>query len=110
MLSPDEAQGPEDQHQQKFSDCDRPFHDDSCPDMEEFSQLLSKVSTNVLLYTLMTYQQRLIARSFWAACNSGGNPFTGDPDDMEDIRKYYEWILRIDHRNQWKNRKKFAKL
>jgi hypothetical protein len=110
MLSPDKTQGPEDQHQQKFSNCKRPLHDDSCLDMEEFNRFLSKVSTKSLLYTLMTYQQRIVARAFWSACNSGGNPFTGDPDDKEDIREYCEWILRIDHRIQWKNRKKFAKL
>ena len=78
--------------------------------MEEFNQLLAKVSTKVLWSELMTYQQRLSAKALWEACNYGGKPTPGDLRHMEPKRNYAEWVLRMDHRQQWNKFQKTVKL
>ena len=103
MLSPDKAQRSQDQDEQKLSVSDVAAHDEDCPYMDEFNQLLAKVSTKVLWFELMTYQQRLSATALWEACNYGGKPTPGDLRHMEPKRDYAEWILRMEHQKQWKN-------
>jgi len=80
-------------------------HVEECTDMDEFNQLLATVSTEVLWKILMTAQQRMLATALWEACNYGGKPLPGNFRDMEDKRMYYEWVLRTEHRKQWKNSK-----
>jgi hypothetical protein len=110
MLDTDDTQGAEEQNQQKLGNCDRTFHENACTDMEEFNQLLAKVSTKVLWSELMTYQQRLSAKALWEACNYGGKPTPGDLRHMEPKRNYAEWVLRMDHRQQWNKFQKTVKL
>ena len=110
MLDPDDAKRAEDNDQQKLGNCNWPFHVDECTDMDEFSELLSKVSTDVLWKVLMTSQQRLMAKALWEACNYGGRPKPGDLKHMEKKREYAEWVLRIDHRQQWNKSQKTVKL
>ena len=110
MLSTDDAKGAENQDQQKLCNGDWPSHVDTCTDMDEFSQLLSKVSSDVLWKVLMTSQQRLIAKALWEACNYGGRPNPGDFKYMEKKREYAEWVLKIDHRQQWNKSQKTVKL
>jgi len=110
MLDPDDAKGAENQDQQKLCNGDRAFHVGECTDMDEFSELLSKVSTDVLWKVLMTSQQRLIAKALWEACNYGGRPKPGDLKHMEKKRDYAEWVLKIDHRQQWNKPQKTVKL
>jgi hypothetical protein len=110
MLDPDDAKGAENQDQQKLCNGDGSFHVDACTDMNEFSELLSKVSTDVLWKVLMTSQQRLIAKALWEACNYGGRPKPGDLKHMEKKREYAEWVLKIDHRQQWNKPQKTVKL
>lgn len=110
MLSTDDAKGTENQDQQKLCNGDWPSHVDTCTDMDEFSELLSKVSTDVLWKVLMTSQQQLIAKALWEACNYGGKPKPGDFKYMEKKREYAEWVLKIDHRQQWNNFQKTVKL
>jgi len=111
MLDPDDAKGAENQDQQKFCNSKGTrFHVDKCTDMDEFSELLSKVSTDVLWKVLMTSQQRLMAKALWEACNYGGRPKPGDLKHMEKKREYAEWVLKIDHRQQWNKPQKTVKL
>ena len=110
MLDANDAKGAEDDDQQKFRDCNWPCHVDACTDMDEFSELLSKVSTDVLWKVLMTAQQRMLATALWEACNYGGKPKPGDLKHMEKKRVYAEWVLRIDHRQQWNKAQKTVKL
>lgn len=110
MLESNEAEGSQDQDQAQLSPSDRPFHGSFSPFKEEFSELLSKVSTKVLRSELMTHQQRMIARALWQACNYGGRPKPGDLKNMEPERKYCEWVLQIDHEQQWKKAQKSVKL
>jgi hypothetical protein len=110
MLEPNDAKGSQDQDQEQFSPGDCAFHSSFSPFKEEFSELLSKVSTKVLRSELMTYQQRMIARALWQACNYGGRPTPGDLKNMEPERKYCEWVLQIDHEQQWKKAQKSVKL
>ena len=110
MLESNDAEGSQGQDQEQLSPSDRPFHGSFSPFKEEFSELLSKVSTKVLRSELMTHQQRMIARALWQACNYGGRPKPGDLKNMEPERKYCEWVLQIDHEQQWKNAQKSVKL
>ena len=110
MLNSDKTEGSKDQNEQEFCNSDRSFHGEACTDMDEFNQLLSKVSTDVLWKILMTSQQRMMATALWEACNYGGRPKPGDLQYMEKKRDYAEWVLRIDHRQQWNKAQKTAKL
>ena len=80
MLNPNEAQGSEDKDQQKFgpgqiisSSHDWQAHRSCSPYIDEFSELIRKVSTDVLKHTLMTHRQRLFAEALWEAQNYGGS-------------------------------------
>lgn len=110
VLNPDEAQRSQDQDQEQLGVSDVAFHESYSPYREEFSELLAKVSTKVLKNELMTNQQRMLARALWEACNYGGKPKPGDFKNMEPERLYCEWVLKIDHEQQWKNAKKHVKL
>jgi hypothetical protein len=110
MLESNDAKRSQDQDQEQLSPGDCAFHSSFSPFKEEFSELLSKVSTKVLRSELMTYQQRMIARALWQACNYGGRPTPGDLKNMEPERKYCEWVLQIDHEQQWKKAQKSVKL
>ena len=110
MLKANETKGSQNQDQDQLSVSDVAFHESYSPYKEEFSELLSKVSTKVLRSELMTHQQRMLARALWEACNYGGRPTPGDLKNMEPERIYCEWVLKIDHEQQWKKAKKHVKL
>ena len=110
MLHTNNSQGPQDQDQEQLGIRHGLLHKEDGTSMDEFSLLLSKVSTDVLWKTLMTQQQRLMATALWQACNYGGRPKPGDLRHMEKKRDYAEWVLRIDHRQQVEKAKKQGKL
>lgn len=110
MLDSNKAQGSQDQDQKEFCVSDVAAHENYSPYTEEFSELIAKPSTKVLRYELMTYQQRMTAKALWEACNYGGRPTPGDLKNMEPERKYCEWVLKIDHQQQWKKAQKRVKL
>lgn len=127
MSDPDEPQGPKDSNQQQFSVSNGSAHFSCSPYMQEFSELVSKVSINVLKFTLLTYQQRLFAEALWEAANYGGSEskckkrlqelygdhwrsLTRIEDHMEPVRPYYELVLLLDHEKQWASIKKDVKL
>lgn len=101
----------QDQEQEKLGNGDGTLeHEMESTDMEEFSRLLAKVSTDVLWNVLMTHQQRIFATALWQAANYGGRPKPQDLKHMEKKRVYAEWVLRIDHQEQWEKAKKQGKL
>ena len=127
MLNSDHTQGAKDQDQQQLSDCDRSLHDEQYPFITEFSKFLESVPTKALKYTLMTYQQRLMAKALWEAGNYGGSKdkcikhlteiygprwrsVTRLEDHMEEERVYCEYVLILDHMKQWDRHQKLAKL
>jgi len=127
MLNPNEAQGSQSQQQQQLCVSDRPLHCSCSPYIDEFSELLSKVSTDVLKHTLMTHQQRLFAEALWEAQNYGGSEskcvkhlqelygsqwrsIAKVSDRMEPVRTYYEMVLLLDHEKQWADATKNVKL
>lgn len=110
MLDTNSSQRSQDQDQEQLGIRHGLLHKEDCTSMDEFSLLLSKVSTDVLWKTLMTQQQRLMATALWQACNYGGRPKPGDLQHMEKKRDYAEWVLRIDHRQQVEKAKKQGKL
>ena len=105
MLNTDKPERKEDQNQQKFCNSDGSFHACNCTDMEEFNNLLSKVSTKVLWSVLMTQQERQMATALWEACNYGGRPKPENFAEMLPKRNYAEWVLRVRHCEQWKMHK-----
>lgn len=102
MLCSDKPQGSQDQHQKQLSNSDGPTHGEDNQVWEHFNELLARMSTKTMI-SLLTTQQRNLAQALWEACNYGGKPLPGNFSDMEDKRMYYEWILRLEHRKQWKN-------
>lgn len=127
MLNPDHPQGSENQDQQKLSVSDWAFHAERYPFIQEFSEFIASVSMNALKYTLMTYQQRLLANAMWEAHNYGGSEakckahlkelygpkwyqVTSIEDHMENPRPYYEYVLILEHQKQWDEARKRAKL
>lgn len=101
MLNPDNPKRSQDENQKKLGVSDLAHRENvEDVDMDEFSQLLARVPSKVLYNELMTHQQRLLAKSLWEACNYGGRPKPGDFKNMEDKRLYWEWVLRMDHRQQ----------
>lgn len=75
----------------------------------------------------MTRQQRLMAEAIWAAKNYGGSEancakhlkeiygprwykVTSIQEHMEPVRTYYEYVLILEHQNQWNKRQELAKL
>jgi len=127
MLNASPTQGDDDQKSQKFGVCDLPAHGKRYPYIDEFSDFISTVSTQALKYTLMTYQQRLLAKALWEAENFGGSKekciehltkiygpkwrdVTVFQDHMEEERVYCEYVLILDHMKQWDKHQKLATL
>lgn len=127
MLDPTEDQRTNNDDCQELSPSDGFFHDEQYPFIKEFSELLATVSTNVLKFTLMTFQQRLLAKALWEAQNYGGSEskciahlkeiygsqwrsVTTIKDHMEPERVYCEYVLILDHQQQWNKTKKQAKI
>lgn len=123
MLKTHKTKGAKNQKQEKLSVSDGPFHKEAYPFIQEFSEFISEVPMNALLYTLMTYQQRLLAKSIWEAENYGGSEskcverlkdiygyrwqqVTKLSDHMKPFRDYCEYVLILDHQHQWNKRKK----
>lgn len=116
-----------DEDQDQLGVGDGSAHGQKYPFIEEFSEFLASVSTHSLKFKLMTYRQRLFAKSLWEAENYGGslskcrahlNEIYGDfwhrlttiEEHFTDEREYCEYVLKLDHMKQWDNRQKMAKL
>jgi hypothetical protein len=127
VLNSDNPQRSENQDQKQLSVSNGPFHCSFSPHIKEFSELIQKVSTKVLKYTLLTNQQRLFAEAMWEAQNYGGSEskcikrlqelygsqwrsITKLSDHMEPVRPYYEMVLLLDHERQWADTTKTVKL
>jgi len=90
----------EDEEQNQLSVSDGLFHEEENPfHMAQFNELLASMSTKIM-HSLMTQQEKQVAKAFWEACNYGGRPKPGDLKNMEDKRIYYEWVLRLAHLKQ----------
>ena len=117
MLNANNTNRQQSQNQKQLSIGDRATHDKKYPFLSEFSDLISELSIERLL-ELMTQQQKMFAKAIWEAENYGGSEekcekrlreihgpkwyqITSIKENMEDIRGYYEYVLRIDHKKQW---------
>lgn len=127
MLNTGKSQGSQDDNQEEFSPGDWPTHDDKYPYIVEFSEFISTLPTSAFENHLLTSRQRQLAESFWAAENWGGSPaacakhlketlgakwytMTSVEEHMKPKRLYYEYVLVIDHKEQWDKQRKNAKL
>ena len=117
MLDTDDSNREKCQNQKQLSISNGTTHDKKYPFLTEFSDLIAKLSIERLL-ELITQQQKMFAKSLWEAENYGGSKekcekrlrelhgakwyqITSIDEHMADIREYYEYVLRIDHRKQW---------
>jgi hypothetical protein len=127
MLNPTDDQRTERNDQDQFSPGQGLSHGKKYPFIDEFSEFISSVSMDALMYQLMTHQQRMMAQAHWEAQNYGGSKekcikhlkeiygpkwyqVTSLDQHMDNPRSYYEYVLIIDHQRQWDERKKLAKL
>ena len=109
MLNTDDPKGSQNHNQEQLGDSDVTLHENNIPYKTEFSALLAKRSIKTM-EMLLTQQQKQIAVALWEACNYGGRPKPENMNDMEPLRLYYEWVLRMEHTKQWKIAQKSGKL
>jgi len=126
MLDTNNTDGQKSKDQQQLSVSNRAAHDEQYPFLPEFSELIAKLSTEDLL-ELTTYQQKQFAKALWEACNYGGSrikcekrlkeiygskwrEITSIDANMDNIDDYYRWVLKIDHKKQWDNRRFWANI
>jgi hypothetical protein len=109
MLDTDNSKGGQNQDQEQLGDSNFALHGDNIPYRTEFSALLAKMSIKTM-EMLLTQQQKQMAVALWEACNYGGRPKPENMRDMEPLRLYYEWVLRVEHTKQWKIAQKSGKL
>jgi len=126
MLDSNPPDRQQSQNQDQLGVSDWTTHDKKYPFLQEFSDLISKLSRPELI-DLLTYQQKLFAKSLWEAENYGGSEEKCEKrlkelygnkwyevvdfdDHMTDIREYYEYVLRLDHRQQWNKYRESANI
>ena len=71
VLDSVDTNGHQEEHQNELSVGQRAAHEIEYPFIQEFSELLSDLSTKELL-KLLTNQQKNLAKAFWEAENYGG--------------------------------------
>ena len=109
LLNTNRASGQQDQSKEQLSPGDGSFHG-VCSDMEEFSELLSRVSTSVLWFQLMTQPQRVQTRSLWREENPKPAIAPAVPEELLQLRPYMEQLIKEDHIKQWKRAARQGKL
>ena len=109
MLDTDDSKGADNQDQEQLGDSNVALHGDNIPYRTEFSALLAKMSIKTM-EMLLTQQQKQLAVALWEACNYGGRPKPENMRDMEPVRFYYEWVLKMENTKQWKIAQKSGKL
>ena len=101
MLSTNNAEGQNNQNQEKFSVSNWAAHDNQYPFLHDFSQLISTMSIKNLKNDLLTEEQMQLATTLWEASRSKRQC---DPDykpQIKKLRDFYEKILIVDHKKQW---------
>lgn len=78
--------------------------------MDEFSELLARVSTHVLWFQLMTQPQRVQSRVRWRGDNPKPEVEPAVPEELGKLRPYMDQLVKEDHVRQWKWAKKQGKL
>ena len=109
MLDTNDSKGANNQNQEQLCNSNGALHGDNILYKTEFSALLAKMSIKTM-EMLMTQQQKQLAVALWEACNYGGRPKPENMRDMEPLRLYYEWVLRMENTKQWKIAQKSVKL
>jgi hypothetical protein len=94
-------------NQDQLSVSDGALHNQS-PFSEDFQELLKIMSTKTML-SLMSTQQRHLAKALWEAENFGGKPLPGQLSQVYPIRDYYELVLMMDHQRQWEEKQRYCK-
>lgn len=127
MLGTTVDQRAEDKNQDKLGPGQFSSHEKKYPFIDEFSEFIASVPMEALKYKLMTYQQRQTAKAHWEAHNYGGSvdrcikhlneiygphwrTITTIAQHMDEQRPYYEYVLLLDHQQQWNKLQGLAKL
>ena len=77
------------------------------PFTEDFSELLKMMSTKTMV-SLMSTQQKNLAKALWAAENFGGKPLPGQLNQVYPLREYQELVLMMDHQRQWEEKQRYC--
>tara|TARA_R100000458_G_scaffold58460_1_gene66548 strand:+ start:648 stop:1049 length:402 start_codon:yes stop_codon:yes gene_type:complete len=126
MLNSHNTNREKSQNEDQLGISDGSTHNKEYPFLTEFSDLLSNLSIKELK-PLLTHHQLMFAKAIWEAENYGGSiekckkrlkelhgpnwhHVVSIKDHMKDIREYYEYVLLIDHKIQWDNYRKSAKI
>tara|TARA_R100000008_G_scaffold38071_1_gene21694 strand:- start:2225 stop:2632 length:408 start_codon:yes stop_codon:yes gene_type:complete len=126
VLNSDPTNGEKNQNQQQLSISNGTAHDEKYPFLKEFSDLIAELSRKEL-EELLTYQQKMFAKAIWEAENYGGSiekckkrlkeihgakwyQITSLKEHMAPLRDYQEYVLRLDHVQQWDKYRNSAKI
>ena len=124
MLTANPSSRYQDQNQDQLGISNRTTHNKDYPFLQEFSELISDLSTKEI-EELITPMQKNFATALWEAENYGGSrekckkrlaeiygskwrEVTRIKDHMASIRDYYIVVLKIDHQKQWDEYKNSA--
>lgn len=77
------------------------------PFTEDFSELLKMMSTKTML-SLMSTQQKNLAKALWEAENFGGKPLPGQLQQVYPLREYQELVLMMEHQRQWEEKQRYC--
>lgn len=116
----------QDQQQKQLGISNRPAHESDYPFIQEFSDLIQDLSSKEL-ESLLTNQQRNLAKAFWEAENYGGcrekckkrlaeiygrnwMKEVKFRDHFRSIDEYYRYVLLVEHQRQWDNYRNLAML
>jgi hypothetical protein len=101
MLSTNNAEGQNNQNQEKFSVSNRAAHDNQYPFLHDFSQLISTMPIKNLKNDLLTEEQMQLATTLWEASRSKRQCDPNYRPQIKKLRDFYEKILIVDHKKQW---------
>ena len=110
MLSTNNAEGQNNQNQEKFSVSNRAAHDNQYPFLHDFSQLISTMPIKNLKNDLLTEEQMQLATTLWEASRSKRQCDPNYRPQIKKLRDFYEKILIVDHKKQWDDYKKSASI
>lgn len=110
MLDPSESKREQQDNKKQFGPGDGTFGHGVCTDMDEFSELLSRVSTMVLWFQLMREDQRKQCRLRWRIVNLMSTKLPKEPEELELLRPYALKVVKEDHVAQWEKAARDGKL
>jgi hypothetical protein len=98
------------QNQQQFGISDGSLHSKQYPFLTEFSELIEDMSTKDLKDTLLTDSQKMLAESLWMSNKTKKELYLNFKPKISKLREFFIQTLMTDHKRQWDEYKKSAKI